>query len=92
MRIFSAKNYEQMSRKAANVISAQLILKPDSVLGLATGSTPLGLYETLISWYMKGDLSFKKCSTINLDEYVGLSPEHEQSYAYFMYNNFTFKS
>ena len=87
MRIFSAKNYEQMSRKAANVISAQLILKPDSVLGLATGSTPLGLYETLISWYMKGDLSFKKCSTINLDEYVGLSPEHEQSYAYFMYNN-----
>lgn len=88
MRILMGKNYEQMSRKAANLISAQVILKPDSVLGLATGSTPLGLYETLISWYMKGDISFKNCRAVNLDEYVGLSPDNSQSYAYFMEKNF----
>ncbi len=87
MRFLLGKNYEQMSRKAANLISAQVILKPDSVIGLATGSTPLGLYETLISWYMKGDISFSKCRTVNLDEYVGLDPKNEQSYAYFMNKN-----
>lgn len=73
-----------MSRAAANIISAQVIMKPDCVLGLATGSTPIGTYEQLIKWYEKGDLDFSSVTTINLDEYKGLSPENDQSYRYFM--------
>lgn len=88
MIICKAKNYTDMSRKAANIISAQVIMKPDCVLGLATGSSPLGTYEQLIDWYKKGDLDFSKVSSVNLDEYRGLSPEHEQSYRYFMNTNF----
>ena len=56
MRIYKTKNYDEMSRKAANIISAQIILKPESVLGLATGSSPIGTYKQLIEWYNKGDL------------------------------------
>lgn len=77
-----------MSRQAANIISAQVILKPDSILGLATGSSPIGIYHQLIKWYEKGDIDFSRVSTVNLDEYVGLSPDHDQSYAYFMRTNF----
>ena len=77
-----------MSRKAANIISAQVILKPDSVLGLATGSSPIGIYEQLIKWYHKGDVDFGDCTTFNLDEYRGLTPDHDQSYHYFMHKNF----
>lgn len=77
-----------MSRKAANLISAQVILKPDSVLGLATGSTPLGVYAQLIDWYNKGDVDFSKVRSVNLDEYCGLAPDHEQSYHYYMKENF----
>jgi glucosamine-6-phosphate deaminase len=77
-----------MSRKAANIISAQLILKPDSVLGLATGSSSVGIYRQLVDWYGKGDLDFSACRTVNLDEYVGLGRENTQSYAYFMYVHF----
>lgn len=84
MRIYLAENYQEMSRKAANLISAQIILKPDCVLGLATGSTPIGAYQQLITWYQQGDLDFSEVSTINLDEYKGLSPENPQSYAFFM--------
>ena len=84
MRIIKAKDYQDMSRKAANIISAQIILKPDCVLGLATGSTPIGTYEQLIRWYEKGDLDFSQVHSINLDEYRGLSPENDQSYRYFM--------
>ena len=84
MNVICAKNYEDMSRKAANIISAQIIMKPDCVLGLATGSSPLSAYATLIDWYQKGDLDFSKVSSVNLDEYRGLSPENEQSYHYFM--------
>ena len=73
-----------MSRMAANIISAQVIMKPDCVLGLATGSTPIGTYEQLIRWYEKGDLDFSRVRSINLDEYKGLSPENDQSYRYFM--------
>lgn len=62
-----------MSRKAANIISAQIIMKPECVLGLATGSTPVGLYKQLVEWYKKGDLDFSAVKTINLDEYKGLS-------------------
>lgn len=77
-----------MSRRAANIISAQVIQKPDAVLGLATGSSPLGVYKQLIEWYNKGDLDFKDVKSVNLDEYCGLSPEHDQSYRYFMNSNF----
>lgn len=88
MKILSATDYDDMSRKAANIISAQIILYPDSVLGLATGSTPLGVYRQLVEWYRKGDIDFCKVHSVNLDEYVGLSPEHEQSYHYYMKKNF----
>ena len=84
MRIYKAKDYKDMSRKAANILSAQIIMKPNAVLGLATGSTPEGLYAQLIDWYQKGDLDFSKVISVNLDEYYGLSPESEQSYRYFM--------
>ena len=88
MRYFETEKYHQMSRKAANIISAQIITEPDSVLGLATGSTPLGIYRQLIEWYKKGDLDFSQITTVNLDEYIGLSGDNEQSYRYYMNNNF----
>ena len=88
MRLIRAKDYADASRKAANIISAQVILKPDCVLGLATGSSPLGIYDQLIKWYKKGDLDFSQTKVVNLDEYVGLSSLHDQSYAYFMRQNF----
>ena len=88
MKIIRAKDYNDMSRKAANIISAQVILKSDSVLGLATGSSPIGIYEQLIKWYNKGDVDFGGCTTFNLDEYRGLTPDHDQSYHYFMHKNF----
>jgi len=75
-----------MSRKAANIISAQIIMKPDCVLGLATGSTPIGTYEQLVEWYKKGDLDFSGVTTVNLDEYKGLPRDNEQSYYYFMHD------
>ena len=81
------KTYEQLSRKAANIISAQVILKPDCVLGLATGSSPVGTYRQLIEWYNKGDIDFSETTTVNLDEYVGLGENDEQSYRYFMQKN-----
>ena len=88
MRFIRAKDYQDASRKVANIISAQVILKPDCVLGLATGSTPLGAYGQLIKWCQKGDVDFSQTKTVNLDEYVGLSADHNQSYAYFMHHNF----
>ena len=88
MKIIKAKDYEDMSRKAANIISAQVILKPDCVLGLATGSTPIGAYKQLAAWYEKGDIDFAEVSTYNLDEYRGLSHDDPQSYHYFMRENF----
>ena len=87
MKIIRAKDYNDMSRKAANIISAQVILKPDSVLGLATGSSPIGIYEQLIKWYNKGDVDFSRVRTVNLDEYLGLPRENDQSYYYFMHHN-----
>jgi len=77
-----------MSRQAANIISAQVILKPNCVLGLATGSTPIGTYKQLIEWYKKGDIDFSNTLSVNLDEYVGLDSNNDQSYRYFMENNF----
>ncbi len=88
MKIIRAKDYNDMSRKAANIISAQVILQPDSVIGLATGSSPVGIYEQLVKWYQKGDVDFSGVTTVNLDEYYGLAPENEQSYHYFMHTHF----
>ena len=87
MRFISCADYTAMSRQAANLISAQVIVKPNCVLGLATGSTPIGTYKQLIEWYNKGDLSFANVRSVNLDEYKGLSGDHDQSYRYFMQNN-----
>ena len=78
-----------MSRMAANIIAAQVIMKPDCVLGLATGSTPVGTYEELVRRYDKGELDFSTVTSINLDEYKGLSPENDQSYRYFMNTHLT---
>lgn len=74
MRIYQAENYKAMSRRAANIISAQVIYKPNCVLGLATGGTPVGLYQQLVEWYKKGDLSFAETRSVNLDEYLGCPP------------------
>ena len=87
MRIYECADYKSMSRQAANIISAQIILEPDCALGLATGSTPIGTYQQLVEWYRKGDLSFAEVRSVNLDEYVGLAPDHDQSYRYFMQTN-----
>ena len=80
MRIIVAENYEAMSRQAANILSSVVTMKPDCVLGLATGSTPIGTYQELIKRYNEGNLEFSKVKTVNLDEYVGLEPTHDQSY------------
>ena len=88
MKIIRAKDYYDMSRKAANIISAQVIMKPNCVLGLATGSTPIGIYKQLIDWYNKDDLDFSEVTTVNLDEYRGLKRDDPQSYWHFMHENF----
>ena len=88
MKIYVTEDYQSMSRQAANILSAKVILKPNCVLGLATGSSPIGMYKQLITWYEKGDLNFENVKSVNLDEYVGLEPTHEQSYRYFMQTNF----
>lgn len=87
MKIIKCKDYTEMSKKAAEIFAAQVILKPNCVLGLATGSTPIGMYEKLIEWYKAGELDFSKVRTVNLDEYVGLDGSSDQSYRYFMNHN-----
>lgn len=87
MIIYTGKDYQDVSRKAANIMSAQIIMKPDAVLGLATGSTPVGMYTQLVEWYKKGDLDFSRVTSVNLDEYKGLSGDNDQSYRYFMDHN-----
>lgn len=87
MRIYKMKDYAEMSRKAAAVMAAEIVAKPDCVLGLATGSTPIGLYKQLVEWYKSGDLDFSEVTTVNLDEYKGLPKENDQSYYYFMNDN-----
>lgn len=88
IRVYRAKDYNDLSRKAANIISAQVIMKPNCVLGLATGTSPIGAYKQLIEWYNKGDLDFGEVRSVNLDEYIGLDGEHDQSYRYFMNHQF----
>lgn len=87
MRLIRAKDYADISKIAANIIAAIIHLKPDCTLGLATGSSPIGIYKELIKKHKDGELDFSKVTAVNLDEYVGLSKGHEQSYAYFMRNN-----
>lgn len=90
LKILKGKDYLEMSRIAANIISAQVILKPNCVLGLATGSTPIGTYEQLVKWHKQGDLDFSQVTSVNLDEYRGLDESSDQSYRYFM-NEHLFK-
>lgn len=87
MRLITAKSYEELSMKAAEIICGVVSLKPSCVLGLATGSTPLGTYAKIIKKYEAGEVDFSKVRTVNLDEYVGLDGRNEQSYRYFMDNN-----
>lgn len=87
MKIYVAEDYQAMSRKAAAIIASNVILKPDCVLGLATGSTPIGMYEVLVEKCKSGELDFSQVKSVNLDEYVGLAPTHDQSYRYFMQTN-----
>ncbi len=84
MNLIIEETYEDMSRRAADVIAEAVAKKPSCVLGLATGSTPIGLYADLVSDFTEGKISFKDVSTYNLDEYRGLSGDHDQSYRYFM--------
>lgn len=84
MNLIRANSYDDMSLKAANLILAQVTMKPDSVLGLATGSTPIGTYQQLIERFRAGDVDFSRVRTVNLDEYRGLTREDPQSYYYFM--------
>ena len=84
MNFITVDTYEELSKKAAHIISAQVILKPDCVLGLATGSSPVGAYKQLIEWNKNGDIDFSKVTSINLDEYLGLDGDNDQSYRYFM--------
>ena len=84
MKIIRARDYDDMSRKAANIISAQVTLKENAVLGLATGNSPIGVYQKLVEWHLNGDLDFSRVRTVNLDEYRGLPPSNDQSYRYFM--------
>ena len=87
MKFITVKSYEEMSKKAAEIIAAQMILKPNSVLGLATGSTPVGLYKELIKKNAEGVIDFSEITSVNLDEYKGLDGDNDQSYRYFMNNN-----
>ena len=87
MNFITVPTYEELSRKGAALIAAQILMKPNCTLGLATGSSPVGIYRELIRQYQNGDLDFSKVSSINLDEYEGLPGTHEQSYRYFMQDN-----
>src|SRR5216110_486722 len=88
MQVIVAKTYEEMSRAAAVAVADVLNAKPNAVLGMATGSTPLGVYQELVRMHKKGGLDFSQVITFNLDEYVGLPVNHPQSYHYFMHENF----
>lgn len=87
MRVYKTADYAAMSRKAADILAAQVILKPDCVLGLATGSSPIGAYKNLIQWNKEGKVDFAQVTSVNLDEYRGLPVTHDQSYRYFMNDN-----
>jgi glucosamine-6-phosphate deaminase len=88
MEVIIQRDYEQMSRAAAQIVVEVLNTKPNAVLGMATGSTPLGLYQELVRLHKEEQLDFSRVTTFNLDEYVGLPVNHPQSYHYFMHEHF----
>ena len=87
MNYITVKTYDELSKKAAQIIASQIIMKPNCVLGLATGSSPVGTYKELIKMNKNGELDFSTVTSVNLDEYVGLDGTHDQSYRYFMNTN-----
>lgn len=87
MKLFVCKNYDEMSQKATEVVAEVIKNKPDCVLGLATGSTPVGMYQRLAKLNIAGKLDFSKVKTYNLDEYYPIKPTDEQSYRFFMNKN-----
>jgi len=87
MRVIVCDTYEEMSKEAAKIMAAQVHLKPNCVLGLATGSTPVGAYNELADMYKKGEIDFKDVTTFNLDEYYPIEKDNDQSYYYFMHDN-----
>ena len=87
MRIIICENYEELSKRGAEFFVSQVMLKPDSILGLATGSTPVGLYQNLIKWNKAGRIDFSEVTSFNLDEYYPIAPDNNQSYRYFMNEN-----
>ena len=87
MKLITIDNYEELSKVAARELASTIKEKPNAILGLATGGSPVGMYKELIKMYQDGELDFSKIKTVNLDEYVGLNPEHEQSYRHFMNEN-----
>ncbi|MCQ2431555.1 MAG: glucosamine-6-phosphate deaminase [Clostridia bacterium] len=87
MKIIVCENYEEISQEAAKLVADLMTAKPDCVLGLATGSTPVGMYKKLVEMNKKGEISFEKVTSYNLDEYYPIEPTHDQSYRYFMNQN-----
>ncbi len=87
MKYITVDSYEKLSRMAANLICAEVISKPNAILGLATGSSPLGTYAQMIEYNKNGDVDFSAVTSVNLDEYVGLDGTNDQSYRYFMDTN-----
>ncbi len=87
MRVIVCENYDELSKAGARIFAAHILLYPESVLGLATGSTPVGLYRELVKMYRSGEIDFSAITTFNLDEYYPISPENPQSYRYFMNEN-----
>ncbi|KHM51813.1 glucosamine-6-phosphate deaminase [Anaerovibrio lipolyticus DSM 3074] len=88
MRVLITDSYDQMGLEAAKIVAGQIYLKPNSVLGLATGSTPLSMYERLVAVHRTVGLDFSEVTTFNLDEYIGMGPDNPQSYHYFMQKHF----
>lgn len=87
MKVIITENYEEMSKKAAEILIDIVKKNPNAVLGLATGSSPIGMYQNMIKDHQENGTSYKNVSSVNLDEYVGLTADHDQSYAYFMRTN-----
>ena len=87
MNYIVVDSYKELSRKAAQIIASVVTLKPDCVLGLATGSSPVGTYDRLVEMYENGELDFSRVTSVNLDEYVSLDGTNDQSYRYFMNKN-----
>ncbi len=87
MNVIITENYDEMSKKAAEILVDIVKKNPNAILGFATGSSPIGTYKNMIKAYENGEVSFKNVSSVNLDEYVGLSADHNQSYVYFMRDN-----